>query len=213
MTKLEFLKCRFVTSAVKDTQYPTVKDPRGRVLPEIAVVGRSNVGKSSLINHLFNVKGLAKTSSTPGKTQLLNFFSVDEKVLFADLPGYGYAKVPDKVRAEWGPMVQKYLEIRPSLELILFLIDIRREPTQEDRQFVEWVAAAQKTLILVLTKADKLTLNQRHQQASKILKALPPDAIQAAVAYSVTKNIGRRELISAIQEALATEQGASDGTN
>ena len=105
-SKLVFAHCRFMKAPCRPEQYPILKDPRGKLLPEIAVAGRSNVGKSSLINHLFGTKGLAKTSSTPGKTQLLNFFSVDEQLVFADLPGYGYAKVPPKTRAEWGPMVQ-----------------------------------------------------------------------------------------------------------
>ncbi len=202
MVKLEFKQCRFIKSAVKPAGYPLIKSPKGIPLPEIAVAGRSNVGKSSLINHLFAVKGLAKTSSTPGKTQLLNFFEVDERVIFADLPGYGYARVPDKVRAEWGPMVQSYLDTRDNLELIIFLIDIRREPNDEDLLFADWVAAAGKKLILVLTKVDKVTTNQRNANALLINKAFPTHTVHSTLSYSVTKNIGRRELIAAIQQAL-----------
>ncbi len=202
MTKLTFARAYFVKSAVHTDHYPTLKDPRGRLLPEIAVAGRSNVGKSSLLNHLFASKGLAKTSSTPGKTQLLNFFCLDDSLVFTDLPGYGYAKVPVKVREEWGPMVQSYLDTRPSLELILFLFDIRRLPNEEDVQFIEWVAAADKKLVLVLTKVDKVSSGERASNIRKILHAFPTGAIAATVAYSSTKNVGRRELIAVIQQAL-----------
>jgi GTP-binding protein len=106
----------FLTSAVKPKDYPLLKDSSGRPIPEIAVAGRSNVGKSSLLNHLFQSKGLVKTSSTPGKTQMLNFFGVDDgQLVFVDLPGYGYAQVPLQVRKKWGPMVQDYLSRRETL--------------------------------------------------------------------------------------------------
>lgn len=205
MVKLAFTSARFVTSAVKPEQYPIVKDPRGQKLLEIAVAGRSNVGKSTLINHLFNVKGLARTSSTPGKTQLLNFFCVDENVIFTDLPGYGYAKVPMKLREQWGPMIQGYLETRESLELILFLFDIRRTPNEEDTQFAEWAAAAGKKLILILTKVDKVSTNERVGNSRKIVAAFPPHTIHDTVVYSATKNVGRRELIAAIHKHLVKE--------
>lgn len=206
MAKLTFASASFVTSAVKKSQYPVLKDPRGKLLPEIAVAGRSNVGKSTLINHLLQSKGLAKTSSTPGKTQLLNFFLVDESLLFADLPGYGYAKVPLKTRMEWGPMVQGYLDAREALQVILFLFDIRRVPNEEDIQFVEWVQAANKQLILVLTKMDKVSKNEGASSVRQIVQAFPMHSMQAVVKYSAPKNVGRRELIAAIQNALSAAE-------
>lgn len=201
MGKLQFHRCRFVTSAVKAEQYPTLKNPQGQVLPEIAVAGRSNVGKSSLLNHLFKMKGLVKTSSTPGKTQLLNFFCVDEELLFVDLPGYGYAKVPVNVRAKWGPMVQSYLADRNNLKLLLFLFDIRRQPNREDYQLLEWLAETETPTLLVFTKADKVTRQQR-QNNSRQLSALLGLEEQRPILYSVTKNLGRQELIAAINTAL-----------
>ena len=113
----EFVKARFIKTAIWPKDYPTLKDDGGRLLPEIAVAGRSNVGKSSLLNHLFGSKGLVKTSSTPGKTQAINFFVVDEQLTFVDLPGYGYAEVPPSVRKQWGPMVEKYLKERQEIKL------------------------------------------------------------------------------------------------
>ena len=114
----------FVTSAVKPDQYPPAK------YPEMAFAGRSNVGKSSLINTLVNRKRLVKTSSTPGRTQLINFFSINEDFTFVDLPGYGYAKVPQHIRKKWGPMVETYLASRPTLLGVVLLVDIRRLPRQ-----------------------------------------------------------------------------------
>src|ERR1700676_4011688 len=128
MAKYAFKNAKYIKSAVHPKDYPTQRDSRGHVMPEIAVAGRSNVGKSSLLNHLFQHKGLVKTSSVPGKTQLLNFFTLDGKLAFVDLPGYGYAQVPISVRKRWGPMVQEYLEKRQQLKVILFLFDIRRIP-------------------------------------------------------------------------------------
>ena len=201
MSKLQFHRCRFVTSAVKLEQYPLIKSPQGDKLPEIAVAGRSNVGKSSLLNHLFKVKNMVKTSSTPGKTQLLNFFSVDEQVVFVDLPGYGYAKVPVQVRAKWGPMVQQYLMERENLQLLLFLFDIRRQPNQEDYQLLQWLAETETPTLLVFTKADKLTRQQRQSSSRKLSALLGLDE-QRPILYSVTKNLGRQELIAAMGTAL-----------
>src|SRR5262245_55930539 len=140
MKKYLFRNAKFIKTAVKAKDYPVLRDLSGNILPEIAVAGRSNVGKSSLLNHLFHSPNLVKTSSTPGKTQALNFFTVNDELTFVDLPGYGYAKVPQSIRKEWGPMVQEYLQKREMLKLILFLFDIRRLPNEEDIEFLEWAA-------------------------------------------------------------------------
>ena len=173
-------------------------------MPEIAVAGRSNVGKSSLLNHLFEAKGLVKTSSTPGKTQAINFFSVDDKLAFVDLPGYGYAKVPESVRKQWGPTVQAYLEKREQLKLVLLLFDIRRLPNEDDKRMIEWIAHSQKAMILVLTKVDKVTVNEKRSNIQKILKGLAVENLHH-VSYSATKNVGRKELIAMIQDAMQDE--------
>ncbi len=130
-------------------------DPPKFLLPEIAIVGRSNVGKSSLINHLYNQKYLARVSSTPGKTQTLNFYNVDEKYILVDLPGYGYAKVSKQQKMQWSADLDKYLKSR-SFKAILLLLDSRHPPTKEDYAFIEWAEHHQKNLILVFTKTDKI---------------------------------------------------------
>lgn len=204
MIKFSISNARFVKTAVYSKDYPLLRDLSGKIMPEIAVAGRSNVGKSSLLNHLFEAKGLVKTSSTPGKTQALNFFSVDEKLAFVDLPGYGYAKVPENVRKQWGPMVQTYLEKREQLKLVLLLFDIRRLPNDDDKRMIEWIAHSQKAMILVLTKVDKVTQNEKRINIQKILKGLAVENLHH-VNYSTTKNIGRKELISMIHDALQDE--------
>jgi GTP-binding protein len=182
--------------------YPLLKGDNGEFLTEIAVVGRSNVGKSSLLNDLFQSKGLVKTSSTPGKTQALNFFLLDnDSLVFVDLPGYGYAKVPESVKRKWGPMIQTYLKERTQLKLILFLFDMRRLPNDEDRQLMDWIALHQHAVILVVTKADKIAEGQRMAHVKKILEGFQTENLHYLI-YSVPKKIGRRELTFMIQDAL-----------
>lgn len=198
-------KARFVKTAIFPKDYPVIKNIKGQILPEIAVAGRSNVGKSSLLNHLFHTKSLVKTSSVPGKTQALNFFVFEDKLAFADLPGYGYAQVPQGVKKQWGPMIQTYLEKRETLKLILFLMDIRRVPNRDDLQFLEWVVQSEKSMILVLTKVDKVKREERKENTQKILEALGAANIHY-VSYSVEKNLGRKELLAMIHDALADEE-------
>lgn len=202
-------QAKFIKTAILPKDYPVIRNASGKILPEVAVAGRSNVGKSSLLNHLFHAKHLVKTSSTPGKTQALNFFTLDDNWAFADLPGYGYAQVSQEVKKQWGPMVKAYLEKRESLKLILFLLDIRRIPNAEDLQFLDWVVHHQKAMILVLTKVDKVNQNERKANTAKILDALRAGNIHH-VYYSTTKNQGRRELFSMIKDALKDESQEED---
>ncbi len=197
-------KARFIKTAMLPKDYPVIRNAKGQILAEVAVSGRSNVGKSSLLNHLFHTKHLVKTSSTPGKTQALNFFVFEDQLSFADLPGYGYAHVSQSVRKQWGPMVQAYLEQRDTLKLVLFLMDIRRVPNADDLQFLDWIVHHQKAMILVLTKVDKVNRNERKLNTVKILEALRASNIHY-VYYSVTKNQGRRELLAMINDALKNE--------
>ena len=200
-------RAKFIKTAILPKDYPLIRNEAGKILPEIAVAGRSNVGKSSLLNHLFDTKNLVKTSATPGKTQALNFFTLDDRLAFADLPGYGYAEVPASVRKQWGPMVRSYLEQRQTLKVILFLLDIRRIPNEDDLQFLDWVAYQGKSMILVLTKVDKVKANERKANTQKILTALGAGNIHY-VYYSVPKNQGRRELVAMIEDALQDEKQA-----
>lgn len=205
MTKYAFKNPIFITSAVKSKDYPVLKTVKGHEMVEVAVAGRSNVGKSSLLNHLFQKKDLVKTSSVPGKTQMINFFTLDNILAFVDLPGYGYAKVPMAVRKQWGPMIQEYLDKRDKLRLILFLFDIRRMPTEEDFNFLEWVAHRQKAVILILTKVDKVNQSEKSENTRKILQAFNCENLHY-VHYSTTKNVGRKELISKLIDALKDEE-------
>ena len=156
----------FITSAAKPSHYPK------RALPEIAFAGRSNVGKSSLINTLVNRKHLVKTSSTPGRTQLINFFDINGHMGFVDLPGYGYAKVPVSVRKKWGPMIETYLSNRETLRGVVVIMDIRRIPRQEELNLLAWLNHYTIASILVLTKTDKLSKNKLAQQHRMIARAL-----------------------------------------
>lgn len=160
----------FITSAVKPAQYPETG------CPEVAFAGRSNVGKSSLINTLVNRRHLVKTSSTPGRTQLINFFKVNDNRVLVDLPGYGYAKVPEAVKRQWGPMIEAYLMGREYLKAVVLILDIRRLPGVEEQQFIDWLALYQRKVILVLTKADKLSGTARKKQQQQIAATLGVDA-------------------------------------
>jgi GTP-binding protein len=190
----DFSKVEFLKTAMKPDHYP--KQP----LPEIAVVGRSNVGKSSLLNFLFNRKSLVKTSGVPGKTRAVQFFSVDEKLMVVDLPGYGYAKVPTHEKGKWADILDSYFEHREHLKLVLFLLDIRHSPSKEDRLLAEWAGHQELPLLPVFTKADKIKRGQRKNQATKILNALEIDA--PYVITSATERLGRNELITQIEGRL-----------
>jgi GTP-binding protein len=152
----------FIKSATKPAHYPEGD------LPEIAFAGRSNVGKSSLINVLVNRKNLVRTSSTPGRTQLINFFDVNGTFTLVDLPGYGFAKVPLAVKKEWGPMMETYLSRRSNLRGVVLILDVRRTPGDEDLQMLSWLRAYGVTPILVVTKCDKVSKNERAKQLARI---------------------------------------------
>ena len=171
--------------------------PRDK-LPEIAFLGRSNVGKSSLINSLLGVR-LAKTSSTPGRTQLINFYLVNQKFYFVDCPGYGFAKVPEEVRKRWHRLMEEYLESREPLKLNVLLLDSRVAPTSLDEQMLEWLMAYRKPLTLVLTKIDKLSGNELREAHRRLQRWAQNSSL---IDYSATKHIGRRELWREILDAL-----------
>jgi len=157
---------RFVTSAAESKQFPPEN------LPEIAVVGRSNVGKSSLINALTGKDGLARTSRTPGRTRLINWFEIEGKFHLVDLPGYGYAEVSREMRESWRPLIESYLSERKTLAGVLLLIDVRRGAQEDELDFVPWLEARETPIVVALTKADKLAKNKRMLEVSKAKKAL-----------------------------------------
>jgi GTP-binding protein len=160
-------------------------------LPEIAFLGRSNVGKSSLINSLLQRKGLARASNTPGRTRSINFFLINERFYFVDLPGYGYAKVSKSTRSDWGKMAEDYLSSRKQLSLSIQLIDVRHEPTPLDIQLNEWLVFNQKEHVIAATKADKLSNNQLLTRIRDVQGALGDSRV---LAYSAQTGKGRDEL-------------------
>ena len=188
----------FVKSATRPGNYPEDR------LPEIAFAGRSNVGKSSLVNTLVGRKKLVRTSSTPGRTQLLNFFAINGQFTLVDLPGYGFAKVPLAIKKEWGPMVRTYLQVRDNLRALVILFDIRRVPREEDIQLLDWLEEFGVPTIPVVTKADKVSRNQRrkHLQAIAAATGLPLDAFSV---FSALSREGRDEIWERIEDALATD--------
>ena len=187
----------FLTSAVKTNQYPAAD------LPEVAFAGRSNVGKSSLINKLVNRKRLVKTSSTPGRTQLINFFQVNGEISLVDLPGYGYAKVPAAVKRQWGPMVEAYIANRTNLKCVVLLMDLRRIPRDEEFSLLDWVHHNEIPTILVLTKADKLSKTQRQKQCRSAAEVLGVDASDF-ILFSAKTGLGKEELWRSIEGVLGS---------
>jgi GTP-binding protein len=163
-------------------------------------MGRSNVGKSSLINSLLGVRGLARTSSTPGRTQLINFFLINDAFYFVDLPGYGYARVPRDVKKHWGPMVEKYLATRSGLVLSIVITDSRHEPTGLDLLMKEWLEARGKPFIIVATKADKLSGNKLRASLSRASGVL---GTKELVAYSAVTRSGADRIWKAITRRIA----------
>jgi GTP-binding protein len=191
----------FIISAVGPDQYPV------DALPEIALAGRSNVGKSSLINRMINRKNLARTSSTPGKTQHMNYYRINESMYFVDFPGYGYAKVSKTQRASWGKMVEKYMAERETLKMVLLVVDLRHPPTGNDKMMFDWLKHYDLPLCVVATKADKIP-KTRWPKHIKIMKqelgVLPGDNF---IAYSSEIGLGKDELWELIdRHTLPTEE-------
>ncbi len=185
----------FIKSAVKPSHYPPA------ALPEIAFAGRSNVGKSSLINTLLNRKRLVKTSATPGRTQLLNFFEVNKAFSFVDLPGYGYAKVPASVKKSWGAMIETYLSTRETLKGVVLIMDVRRIPELHELNLIDWLNHFGLQSILILTKADKLSKTKQIKQHLSIAKALFVDKNEL-ILFSAKSRQGRDAVWDAIEQLL-----------
>lgn len=193
---MKITSAEFIKSAFEEAHWVTDG------LPEIAFLGRSNVGKSSLINSLLQRKGLARTSNTPGRTQSINFFLINEKLYFADLPGYGYAKVSKAMRADWGKMAEEYLANRQELMLFIQLVDSRHKPSELDLNLHEWLKFHNKNSIVVATKSDKLSTNKLNKSMREIEQSLPDSKI---IAYSAQTGKGREAVWYEIESAIGNK--------
>ena len=174
-------------------------------IPEVALAGRSNVGKSSFINTMLNRKNLARTSGKPGKTQLLNFFNIDDQLRFVDVPGYGYARVSKKEREKWGKMIEEYLTTRKNLKAVISLVDLRHEPSADDVQMYEFLKYYEIPVILVATKADKIPRGKWNKHESMIKKKLDFDKSDIFIIFSSVNKAGVEESWSAIFQKIFTE--------
>ncbi len=196
---MKIIKAEYTLTAVKPDQYPQDN------LPEIALVGRSNVGKSSFINRLVNRRSLARTSGQPGKTRTLNFYLLNDAFYLVDLPGYGFAKVSRTERQQWGVMIENYLSQREQLVFIIQLVDIRHEPSAEDVQMYQWLHAFEAPRMVVATKADKISKGRHLQQAKIIKNKLGLEPGVPLIPFSALDGTGKEEALKRISEVLEVE--------
>ena len=185
---MKIISAEFICSAKEARSYPPAE------ITEIAFAGRSNVGKSSLINTLLNRKRLAHTSTTPGRTQEINFYRINDKFAFVDLPGYGYAKVPESVRRHWGPMVEAYLRDRRTLRLVIVILDVRRDPSKEDMQLMHWLEFYSINFFVVITKTDKISQNALTIR-KRVINYLIGFSAKPDILFFSAKNGNGKELI------------------
>ncbi|MGY0693159.1 ribosome biogenesis GTP-binding protein YihA/YsxC [Virgibacillus sp. FSP13] len=184
---MKVTNAEIVISAVSKKQYP------GDQLPEIALAGRSNVGKSSFINKLINRKNLARTSSKPGKTQTLNFYKINEMFYFVDVPGYGYAKVSKKEREKWGGMMEEYFETRDTLQAVLLITDIRHEPTEDDVLMYDFLKHYELPVVVIATKLDKIPKGKRAKYLQRTIQTLQVETNDIVLPFSAETGEGKDE--------------------
>lgn len=193
---MKIVSAEFVKSSTKLQNCPV----QGH--PEVALAGRSNVGKSSLLNKLVNRKKLAWTSNTPGRTQTINYYVINDNLYLVDLPGYGYAKVPVKVRAAWGPMIESYLSKRQTLRGVILLVDVRHNPTAQDEQLYQWLRHYGLPHAVVATKCDKISRGSLQKQLAAIRSTLGLDKEEPLIAFSAKTGMGRDEVWDIINKWL-----------
>ena len=198
---MQIKKSEYIASAVYPSQYPEEK------LPEIAMLGRSNVGKSSLINSLTNRKNLARTSSQPGKTRLINFYKIDNAWYLVDLPGYGYAKVSHSARDDWKKMIEKYFSYSPENKFYFQLVDIRHEPSVLDKQMNLWLKEQGLPYLVIATKLDKISRGAREKQLSLICKTLEVKREQV-IPFSAQTKEGKEDILNFIGEVLSNKENS-----
>lgn len=189
---------KFITSAVKKSDYPSDE------LPHVVFAGRSNVGKSSFINSLLNVKNIARVSQTPGKTRLINFFLVNETFYLVDIPGYGYANVSHNELIRFAEMIDEYLT-HPKIKIAVLLLDIRRIPNQDDLLMYQYFRSINTKTLIILTKADKLSNNQRAKQINLIKKSLPNITNEEIITYSIKTRENQDKIWSVLETSLEVE--------
>lgn len=192
-------KSELLITAAKKEQYPET------VVPEIAFAGKSNVGKSSMINAMLNRRNLARTSSSPGKTQTINFYNINDQFNFVDLPGYGYAKVSKQEKDKWGGMIETFLKVRNQLKEVVLLVDIRHEPGINDQQMYEWIRSFNYTGYVIATKADKLSRSQQIKCISAIKKTLNIENNKLIFPISATSKQGVEDIWCLFEEILGIE--------
>ncbi len=197
---MDLNKARYELTAVKSSQYPASS------MPEIALAGRSNVGKSTIINTLLNRKSLARVSSEPGKTRCINFYNIDDKLYLVDLPGYGFAKVSKEQKQSWGDIIETYLNTRRQLQMVVLLVDIRHAPSQDDRIMYKWIVEHGLKHIVVATKLDKISRGQIKARLDEIKKVLSVGNDTAVIPYSSETKQGKDEIWKLI---LAAAGGSS----
>jgi len=198
---MKITKVEFVKSAVWPDHYPPA------TMPEIAFAGRSNVGKSSLINTLVGRKNLAKTSNTPGRTQMINFFTINEAVSFVDLPGYGFAKVSRSMKKDWGEMIEAYLKNRQNLTMVILILDIRRDPSDDDLSLRDWLESYRIPYLYILTKVDKLSNNQAINRRRIIEKILHISVGIKTILFSAITQKGKNEIWQVLDAHLQLLEG------
>ncbi|HPL64716.1 MAG TPA: ribosome biogenesis GTP-binding protein YihA/YsxC, partial [Syntrophales bacterium] len=196
---MKITEAEFVKSAVQPRHYPDTS------FPEVAFAGRSNVGKSSLINALTGRRRLAQTSNTPGRTRAINFFLLNNKLSFVDLPGYGYARVPMEMKKNWRPMVESYLKIRDNLRLVIVILDIRRDPAEGDLDLLEWLKAYAVAHAIVLTKSDKISKSEARVREDRIRAALGDYGTGPVIRFSAKTGEGKERVWGLIREAIPVQ--------
>ncbi len=196
MRNMVIKKAEIIISAVEPSQYPNTG------WPEIALAGRSNVGKSSLINALVNRKALARVGNTPGKTRIINFYNINDSISLVDLPGYGYAKVSKEEKKSWGRLAETYLNSRKNLNMILLLVDIRHDPTPDDAIMLNYIKESGREYAVIATKADKINRSEYKKHMNRIRAVLELDKEHEIIAFSALKRMGIDEVWSKIETML-----------
>lgn len=204
---MKVTNAEFIISAVGPNQYPD------DALPEIALAGRSNVGKSSLINRMINRKNLARTSSTPGKTQHLNYYRIEDSLYFVDVPGYGYAKVSKSQRQVWGAMIEKYMLDREPLKLVLLVVDLRHPPSKDDELMYDWLKHYNRPVCVVATKADKIPKSRWQKHVKIIKEALVMRPQDHFVMFSSELGLGKDELWNHIENYMKVQDHNEESTD